>query len=196
MNSPVCAIDYCDLPVYVKRDQLCSPHYQQKRHGRPYTLPRSSSLTRDELGHKRCRECREWLPEESFGVASNSLDGRSTYCLPCIRRRQRDVLEQRRDHSRLKRYKMTREAFDALLESQGGRCAICRTDSPGSYHHWCVDHDHRCCPGRGQSCGACVRGILCPACNKGLGLLGDDAEVLRRATAYLEPQRMSIIRGV
>lgn len=190
----ICSIDYCDNPIHVIRDQLCSPHYQQKKNGRPFTVPRVSSLLRDALGRKRCRDCREWLPEDRFGVASNSLDGRATYCLPCIRIRQRAVLEHRRDQSRAKRYNLSRSAFDAMLEAQGGRCAICQTNDPGAYHHWCVDHDHRCCPGRGQSCGACVRGILCPACNKGIGLLGDEAATLLAAANYLE--RMSIIRGV
>jgi hypothetical protein len=194
MDDPLCAIDYCDRPVHVKRDQLCCAHYQQKKSGRPFTLPRESQLTRDELGRKRCRQCREWLAEDSFGASAHSADGRMTYCRPCARARQRAVIEHRRDQDRAKRYNMTRPEFDALLAEQGGRCAICQTDDPGTYHHWCVDHDHRCCPGRGQSCGRCVRGILCPACNKGIGLLGDNFETLRRAATYVE--RMSIVRGV
>lgn len=41
----------------------------------------------------------------------------------------------------------------------------------------CLDHDH--------VTGA-FRGWLCHACNLGIGLLGDNADSLRRALAYLE----------
>ena len=57
------------------------------------------------------------------------------------------------------------------FEKQGGTCAICRT-KPAVH----VDHDHA--TGR-------VRGILCFACNRGLGKVGDSVEVLRAMIAYL-----------
>ena len=74
--------------------------------------------------------------------------------------------------SHLKRkYGLTLEAFDALLASQGGGCAICgRTDADN------VDHDHE--TGR-------VRGILCFPCNVAIGLLHDDEERALAAVAYI-----------
>lgn len=48
-----------------------------------------------------------------------------------------------------------------------------------------VDHDHDCCHGE-KSCGQCVRGFLCGACNSGIGLLRDDSTVVRAAVSYLE----------
>jgi hypothetical protein len=83
-------------------------------------------------------------------------------------------------------YGLSREQFEKMLASQGGVCAICRTDTPGGRSgKWVVDHDHQCCPGT-RSCGICVRGLLCNACNHGLGHFADRAEVLRRAAAYVE----------
>lgn len=41
----------------------------------------------------------------------------------------------------------------------------------------CVDHDHVT---------GTVRGLLCNGCNHGIGKLGDNAEGVRRALAYLE----------
>ena len=80
------------------------------------------------------------------------------------------------------RYGLTIAAYDALAVSQGGRCAICRREEvDGSL---AVDHDHACCPGR-RSCGQCVRGLLCRACNYALGLLDDDVTRIRAAAAYL-----------
>jgi hypothetical protein len=74
---------------------------------------------------------------------------------------------------------MTVHEYDALLESQGGRCAICRTDEPGGKHntHFMVDHDHE----TGE-----VRGFLCGACNVALGVMKDDSVRLRAAADYLD----------
>jgi hypothetical protein len=74
--------------------------------------------------------------------------------------------------SHLKRkYGLTLEAFDQLLASQGGGCAICgRPDADN------VDHDHE----TGH-----VRGILCFPCNVAIGLVHEDGERLLAAASYL-----------
>lgn len=79
-----------------------------------------------------------------------------------------------------KKYGMTKLMFEALMDAQGGTCAICK--NPPSRNYLSVDHDHACCPGR-SSCGDCVRGLLCAACNAVLGRLNDDPTNL---VAYLE----------
>lgn len=40
-----------------------------------------------------------------------------------------------------------------------------------------VDHDHET---------GCLRGLLCEGCNRGIGLLRDDPDLLRRAADYIE----------
>jgi hypothetical protein len=64
-------------------------------------------------------------------------------------------------------YQLTPFDWYLLLDQQDGRCAICRC-LPGKERRLAVDHDHRCCPGK-RSCGKCVRGLLCPRCNQGVG---------------------------
>lgn len=80
------------------------------------------------------------------------------------------------------------EVYEALLEAQGGACAICgRPETAmlrGVVVSLAVDHDHACCPGK-RSCGRCIRGLLCNACNTGLGKFEDDPDLLRVAIAYL-----------
>nr|BFD92874.1 hypothetical protein KitaXyl93_42340 [Kitasatospora sp. Xyl93] len=63
------------------------------------------------------------------------------------------------------RYGLSWDEYTGLLEFQGGRCAICRRTEPGGIGVWHVDHDHGCCPDPSVSCGQCVRGIVCNACN-------------------------------
>jgi hypothetical protein len=62
------------------------------------------------------------------------------------------------------RFKLTPESFRKILLAQGMRCKLCRELKK----NFVVDHDHRCCKGR-QSCGKCIRGLLCIRCNAMLG---------------------------
>lgn len=66
-------------------------------------------------------------------------------------------------------------ASRALIVAQNGRCAVCGDPLLHPY----LDHDH--------DTGA-ARGVLCPACNTGLGYFGDDAGRLEAAAAYLREQ--------
>jgi hypothetical protein len=77
----------------------------------------------------------------------------------------------RRRRTKLKRYGLTIEDYEVILQTQRGRCAICRGPAPTN-----VDHDH--VTGK-------VRGILCQRCNIGLGIFYDDPEILKRAIEYL-----------
>jgi len=83
------------------------------------------------------------------------------------------------------KYTLTKDQYDALLQAQGGGCAICGTDKPGNRALLLnVDHDHACCPGH-KSCGKCVRGLLCARCNVGLGAFSDNPDRMVAAAAYL-----------
>lgn len=69
---------------------------------------------------------------------------------------------------------MTVARYDHMLETQDGRCKLCRREVDGPL---VVDHNHE----TGE-----VRGLLCSTCNTGLGKFGDDPTQLRAALAYLE----------
>lgn len=103
-----------------------------------------------------------------------TVNGYTNYacrCAPCAEsyrtaKRVRDLRQ---------RYGLTQETFIALLEDQGNLCAICRrefTSYPGS-----VDHDHTTEE---------VRGIVCRACNAGLGAVRDDTQRILNLIEYLE----------
>ena len=91
------------------------------------------------------------------------------------RRLEPEVKERERAGHLKRKYGMTIEQYDSMLEAQGGGCFICgrppREDS--SLH---VDHDHS--TGR-------VRGILCFCCNNALADFQDDPSLLRKAASYV-----------
>lgn len=84
------------------------------------------------------------------------------------------------------KYNVTQAQYEAMLDSQGGGCAICRNPA-GVGRALGLDHDHTCC-GENRSCGKCIRGLLCSACNQAIGMMRDDPALLRAAADYLERQ--------
>jgi len=79
-----------------------------------------------------------------------------------------------------KNYSLTLAEYDALLQKQGGCCAICEKDETmkikGKVIRLSVDHCHE----TGK-----VRGLLCTRCNTGLGNFSDDIDRLKQAIDYL-----------
>jgi hypothetical protein len=82
-----------------------------------------------------------------------------------------------RAYMRKHKYGITQAEWDALFTSQGNRCAICKTDHPGSVYDWHTDHCHNVNK---------VRGILCHQCNNGLRLFKDSSTLLKAAAKYVE----------
>jgi hypothetical protein len=81
----------------------------------------------------------------------------------------------------IKTYGVDLSWFSCQFNKQGGSCAICKCAidaTPTRNTH--VDHDHAT---------GVVRGILCQACNKGLGLFHDSSDALIRASDYLKESR-------
>lgn len=76
-------------------------------------------------------------------------------------------------------YGITLEEYGAILKSQKGVCAICK-DAQIKYKNksdLCIDHNHNTNK---------VRGLLCHACNRALGMLKDDIKILESAISYLK----------
>ena len=64
-----------------------------------------------------------------------------------------------------------------IKEDQDYKCAICGIHEENVTKSLAIDHDHTT---------GLVRGYLCNNCNRGIGLLKDDPNVLRNAIEYLE----------
>jgi hypothetical protein len=135
---------------------------------------------------KRCNRCGIEKSVEDFYKSTRSKDGAQGYCKACdkIRRESPERMEAKRRSAwlwSLKRFSLTEEGYQQILEQQNGVCAIC--EKPDNIK-LAVDHDHACCDGD-YSCGNCIRGLLCKRCNMAISLLGDDPHVMTRATSYL-----------
>lgn len=97
---------------------------------------------------------------------------------------------------RLRKHKVSPGRMQQLAKDP--TCEICGTDivtkrfepSTGKHSAWLVvDHDHSCCPNGANSCGKCIRGLLCKVCNVVLGLMSDQSVRLRRAAEYLDEKK-------
>lgn len=83
-----------------------------------------------------------------------------------------------RKHNLKKKYSISLEQYNLLLQEQEGCCGICGTNDPkGKFNTFVVDHNHK----TGK-----VRGLLCNRCNLVLGLLKDDIDVIGNILEYLE----------
>jgi hypothetical protein len=135
---------------------------------------------------KHCPRCDTEKPLDEFPLDPQKKDGRYTYCKPCKNAYMRDYLKRtlssddhfRRNLARAcRRHGITLVEYDDMLAAQGGGCAICGNVDFGVQRRPCFDHDHET---------GAFRGLLCAACNNGLGNFRDSPRSLRRAADYLE----------
>ena len=107
-------------------------------------------------------------------------DGRR-YCREC--HASRENAKFHKDNSALvRRYGITVDQYDKLLEQQNNSCAICQSIKvdKGRKRRLCVDHDH--VTGK-------VRGLVCNRCNRAMGLADDSPELLVKMADYLYANR-------
>lgn len=126
----------------------------------------------------KCTSCKREFPrtKEHFFRYKLSADGFRRQCKECHMQKVRSNpkhTEQKRNAA-LKKYGLTLVEFEEMLKRQEGKCAICGKTPK---ENLCVDHCHR----TGK-----VRGLLCRACNRSIGQLGDTEEALMKAVHYLK----------
>ena len=145
----------------------------------------------NEIEMKLCGTCGLAKPLSEYSPGGNGKPRRD--CKPCNSERAMQWRDMNPDavlDAHLKRvFSITLAEYRALLLEQNGICAICgepptvalgipsRRQGRAVRPRLVVDHNHE----TGQ-----VRGLLCTPCNRGIGFLGDTADSVRRALAYLE----------
>jgi len=138
---------------------------------------------------KECSVCKVSKPLGEYYNSMSSKDGKGYRCKVCDSSARKKYYEEnekslekrteRGRRSKYKKYGITSEEYQVMLDKQGGCCAVCGGEETRSAsHEMSVDHDH--ITGK-------VRGLLCNNCNRGIGLLGDTEEALHKAWTYLRP---------
>lgn len=116
---------------------------------------------------KRCPACQTFKPHSEFYKNQKYGNGLHYQCKPCDAKAE--------FKGRLKRkYGITPEDYETLLQQQSGVCAICLEVGTRKLS---VDHCHR----TGK-----IRALLCQKCNSAIGLLNEDTDLMRKAITYLE----------
>lgn len=154
---------------------LCGGHWRQQAKGqalRPLKR-KTDPQARDDAGRKLCGTCDGWLPVSRFTRSISRSDGLAARCTKC-----------ERSQALKRKFGITLEQYEELLEAQAGGCAVCGKTQQENRRRLAVDHDHSCCPGQ-ITCGRCIRGLLCSSCNLHFGAIGDSLTHIEAMAAYL-----------
>lgn len=147
---------------------------------------------------RECKRCKKNLPISDFGKNRREKDGTHRQCRKCNtevamlrynkrverKRRPRGLGAKRRPGgralesriARMRKYGLTLEDYDSLLEAQSRVCKICGKEHTKG-KPLVVDHCHKT---------GLVRGLLCGPCNSGLGFMRDNEDLLLSAIKYLQ----------
>lgn len=93
-----------------------------------------------------------------------------------IRGQRPEVRKRERQNWLQKKYGLTPDVFESMISGQNSVCAACGSSDWGSKGP-VVDHNHIT---------GIVRGILCGACNRAIGLFKDSPQIIRAVADYLE----------
>jgi len=123
----------------------------------------------------------EYYIENKEAFAKRSKSWRENNPEKAKANRRRNYLENKERniqystiYNRLKKTGVTDEQYQTQLLKQQGVCAICGN---GCSKALAADHNHETKE---------FRGLLCNACNRGIGYLKDDITLLQKAIDYLK----------
>jgi hypothetical protein len=140
----------------------------------------------------KCSACKNVYPIDNFNLIAEGRRSKKPnariyayWCKKCAEKSRKNKKrlyvpktkeEGWRVHLR-KRYNITPDRYNEILEEQGGVCFICKGKETSVYSKLAVDHCHATMK---------IRGLLCSHCNKGLGNFRDKIELLEAAINYLK----------
>lgn len=192
----ICSVESCDRPHsckgfcaahhkrYLAGGDLSTPILNRRAKGHSDTCPTPGCSQRIRL-RGYCQTHAVQVKRTGYAGVALTRGDLKTEGLKCFITGCDDVIRSRKGVCKTHRrvldvYRLTALQLNLMYDSG---CGICHSKAS-----LVVDHDHSCCSrettGR-NTCGQCIRGILCDSCNRGLGLLGDTPEKVQRAFEYL-----------
>lgn len=189
------------------KDKNCSGGYKPRC--RECYLNKIPKLPEPIPEFKVCKTCGEEKVLTDFRVSSNKKykHGRTPHCKICVssyernrvmsnpekkaklyakhniyRKNNPEIFKSKLKHIITQYNKLgiqiSEEEYNKVLKEQNNRCAICNNHDyrSGRLIKLSIDHCHDTLK---------FRGLLCGNCNRALGLLKDDVEVLKKAIEYL-----------
>ena len=134
---------------------------------------------------KTCSKCALKKEITEFYNDKAERGGKRAECKECSKayyhKRKSTYAPTRRKQHLRRKYGLTEESYQALLNKQNGCCGICGVNQnlggKIKASNFCVDHCH--ITGK-------VRGLLCHTCNRSIGLMKDSKQTLLNAIHYLE----------
>ncbi len=119
--------------------------------------------------NKYCTKCKKLKPVIEFSKDKSRKQGYNHRCKSC------SALAATNSR-RLREFGISLSQYNKLFESQEGKCKICGISSKDLSYTLCVDHNHK----TNQ-----IRGLLCKACNLGIGYFRENSNSLEQAIIYL-----------
>lgn len=205
-KGDICKIESC-FRVISENRTICSAHRQHYRKYGHYNRIEVPDLL---PGHvKFCKKHGQLKPEnclikKKFHSLNTKITKRNNYyCRECARLRyrrwrERNPNKKREDYLKVrfsknyiktgrklwlkKKFGLTLEQYNEMLEDQKGLCASCDKSEmqinkkSGLVKMLSVDHDHK----TGK-----IRQLLCNRCNIALGVVNDSVEWLEKLIIYL-----------
>lgn len=143
-------------------------------------------------GMKRCSTCKKMRIRQDFYQRSDTTDKLCYTCKPCTRKKDRNRNQAGQEFNDRRRavmrsghlsrnFGITQEQYDEMFDRQLGLCAICKKPETMRRGNRVINLGIDHCHDTGK-----IRGLLCKACNRAIGQLGDSADRIRAALEYLE----------
>ena len=127
------------------------------------------------------------LTEDNVYIITSKQGTKTRRCKICCKVKNDNRAIQIRDNHLQRKYGITIQQFDSMLEKQNGCCYLCGTNVPGGMGNFAVDHCHTTFK---------VRKLLCYNCNTVLGKVEDSPTLLRKMADYIESYQLPEKEGL